>query len=73
MCLAVPARIVAIKEHELADVEIGGVQREASLALVDAVVGDYVILHAGIAIARLDEQEARQRLALFDELGEHLP
>ena len=69
MCLAVPARIVTIREHDMADVEIGGVQREASLALVDAEVGDYVILHAGIAISRLDETEAKARLQLFDELG----
>lgn len=73
MCLAVPARIVLIKEHDMVDVEIGGVQREASLALVDAMVGDYVILHAGIAIAKLDEKEAEARLKLFGELGEHLP
>jgi hydrogenase expression/formation protein HypC len=72
MCLAVPARVVEIKEQNMADVEIGGVQRKASLALVYAVVGDYVILHAGIAISKLDEQEAAVRLKLFDELGEHL-
>ena len=72
MCLAVPARIVLIKEQNMADVEIGGVQREASLALVDADVGDYVILHAGIAISKLDEQEAKVRLQLFGELGEFL-
>lgn len=70
MCLAVPARIVTIREDDMADVEIGGVQREASLALVDARVGDYVILHAGIAISRLDETEAKTRLQLFDELAE---
>jgi len=73
MCLAVPARIVELKANDMADVEIGGVQREASLALVDAVVGDYVILHAGIAISKLDELEAKERLKLFDALGDLLP
>ncbi len=73
MCLAVPARIVEMRENDMADVEIGGVQREASLALVDAVVGDYVILHAGIAISKLDELEAKERLKLFDALGDLLP
>jgi len=69
MCLAIPAQVVSI-EGEMATVEIGGVQREASLALVDAGVGDYVILHVGIAIAKLDEAEAAARLKLFDEIGE---
>lgn len=72
VCLAVPARIIEIGEHDMAMVEIGGVQRSVSLALVDAVVGDYVILHAGIAISKLDEEEARNRLTLFAELGNHL-
>lgn len=68
MCLAIPARIVSI-DGEMATVEIGGVQREASLALVDADINDYVILHVGIAIAKLDEAEAAERLKLFDEIG----
>ena len=72
VCLAVPARIIEIGEHDMAMVEIGGVQRSVSLALIDAVVGDYVILHAGIAISKLDEEEARNRLTLFAELGNHL-
>lgn len=69
MCLAIPAQVVSI-DGEMATVEIGGVQREASLALVEASVGDYVILHVGIAIAKLDEAEAEERLKLFDEIGE---
>lgn len=69
MCLAIPAQVVSI-EGDMATVEIGGVQREASLALVDADIGDYVILHVGIAIAKLDEAEAAERLKLFDEIGE---
>ncbi len=67
MCLAIPARIAAIR-GEMATVELGGVEREVSLALVDAVVGDYVIVHVGIAISRLDEDEAARTLALFSEL-----
>lgn len=69
MCLAIPAQVVVI-DGDMATVEIGGVRREASLALVDAGIGDYVILHVGIAIAKLDEAEAAERLKLFDEIGE---
>ena len=68
MCLAIPARIVALHGETMATVEIGGVEREVSLALVDADVGDYVIVHVGIAISTLDEDEAAKTLALFAEL-----
>jgi hydrogenase expression/formation protein HypC len=71
MCLGVPGRIEAI--HATDDpfarcgrVDFGGVAREVSLALVpEAAPGDYVIVHAGIAIARLDEAAARSSLALL--------
>ena len=68
MCLAIPARITALHDENMATVEIGGVEREVSLALVDADVGDYVIVHVGIAISTLDEDEAVKTLALFAEL-----
>lgn len=69
MCLAVPMRIVSIDGGKAA-VEIGGVERTIGLALTpEARVGDYVIVHAGYAIAVLDPVEARETLALFAELA----
>jgi len=70
MCLAIPARIITLHDQQMATVDIGGVQREVSLALVDAGENDYVIVHVGIAISKLDEDEALKRLALFAELEE---
>ncbi|MCP4115224.1 MAG: HypC/HybG/HupF family hydrogenase formation chaperone [Desulfobacteraceae bacterium] len=62
MCLAVPSRIVEIKD-QVATVDVDGVTREASLMLLDNVsVGDYVIVHAGFAIERIDEEVAEQTL-----------
>jgi len=65
MCLAIPARVTAMKPSEMAIVEIAGVRREVSLALVDADIGDYVLLHAGIAITTVDRDEAEKTLALI--------
>lgn len=73
MCLAIPAQVVSIdgENGELGLVDIGGVQKEISLALVDGVqVGDYVIIHVGYALQILDPEEAAKTLALFAELSE---
>ena len=70
MCLALPALIVEINGLDQAVVEIGGVRKECSLALVDDVrIGDYVILHAGYALAKLDPEEAEATLRLFAEMS----
>lgn len=70
MCLAIPARIVELLPGDACRVDLGGVRKEISLALVDgAGVGDYVIVHVGYALSKLDEEEARQTLALFAEAG----
>jgi hydrogenase expression/formation protein HypC len=70
MCLAIPARVVELMDDELARVDLGGVRKEISLALVDDVqVGDYVIVHVGYALSRLDPEEAEKTLALFAESG----
>lgn len=70
MCLAVPARIVAIEDDHAA-VEIGGVRRAISLALTpEARVGDYAIVHTGFAISILDQAEAEETLRLFAELAD---
>ncbi len=69
MCLAIPAKIISIKDKE-ALIEIGGIRREASLWLTpEAKVGDYVLLHTGFAIAVLDEEEAKETLALIEEVA----
>lgn len=71
MCLALPARIVELKENELGIVDLGGVRKEISLALIEGVqVGDYVIVHVGYALSKLDIEEAEATLRLFAELGE---
>jgi hydrogenase expression/formation protein HypC len=70
MCLAIPARVVELLENDGAVVELGGVRKEISLALVDGVeVGDYVIVHVGYALNRLDPEEAEKTLQLFAEIG----
>ena len=73
MCLAIPVRVVELREGDQAMVDVGGVRKEISLALVDGIaVGDYVILHVGFAIQKLDPEEAEKTLALFAELGENM-
>ncbi|MBN1934701.1 MAG: HypC/HybG/HupF family hydrogenase formation chaperone [Anaerolineae bacterium] len=65
MCLAIPTLIKSIN-GQTAQVEIGGVERQISLALTpNARIGDYVIVHAGFAISILDEQEAQETLKIF--------
>ena len=73
MCLAIPVKVVEMRDGDQAMVDVGGVRKEISLALVDGIaVGDYVILHVGYAIQKLDLEEAEKTLALFSELGENL-
>jgi hydrogenase expression/formation protein HypC len=70
MCLAIPARVVALPEPDTALIEVDGVRKRVSLALVDGVApGDYVIVHVGYALTRLDPDEAARTLALFAEAG----
>jgi hydrogenase expression/formation protein HypC len=73
MCLAIPVKVVELLDGDQATVDVGGVRKAISLALVDGIaVGDYVILHVGYAIQKLDPEEAEKTLALFAELGENL-
>ncbi|MDT8450518.1 MAG: HypC/HybG/HupF family hydrogenase formation chaperone [Wenzhouxiangellaceae bacterium] len=73
MCLAVPARVEDLHDYDQATVEVGGVRSKVSLALIDGVeVGDYVIVHVGHAISKLNVEEAEKSLALFRELAEQL-
>jgi hydrogenase expression/formation protein HypC len=79
MCLGIPGRIIAITHHvnKLATVEVLGVRREINIACivndehpVDSCVGDWVLVHVGFAMSRIDEKEARLTLAILHELGE---
>lgn len=70
LCLAIPARVLKI-EGERAEIDVGGVRREVSLALVaDAGVniGDYVLVHTGYAIAKIKEDEAEEILRIWGEV-----
>lgn len=71
MCLAIPVRIEQLIDEERALADIGGVRKEINIALVDDLQeGDYVILHVGYALNKLDPAEAARTLALFEELGQ---
>ncbi len=73
MCLGIPAQIVEIVDREagLAKAEISSVRRSVSVALCPEVeVGDWVLVHVGFALSRIDEDEARKTLALLEQMGE---
>jgi hydrogenase expression/formation protein HypC len=68
MCLSIPAKIISI-EGDKAEVRIGNVNYSAGLQMVENVkIGDYVLLHAGFAIQKIDEEEAKQTLRIFEEM-----
>ena len=71
MCLALPARVIAVDEaSDTATVALGEIKKEVSLALVDSVrVDDYVLVHVGYALNKVSEEEAQRTLALFAEAG----
>ncbi len=75
MCLAIPGKIVEIvdEEQQLAKVDIGGVRRNVNIGLLDRkelALGDYVLIHVGFAMSKVDEKEAEATLQLLRELGE---
>jgi hydrogenase expression/formation protein HypC len=71
MCLAIPARLVELLPGEQAIVNLGGIRKTVSIALIDdAQVDDYVIVHVGHAIGKIDPEEAARTLALFGELAQ---
>ena len=73
MCLAVPVRVVTLLDAQWVETEVGGIRSRVSIALIDDVVlGDFLIVHAGFAITRLDVEEAEKSLALFNEIAVHL-
>lgn len=77
MCLAVPGQVLALvdEERELARVDVVGIQRNVNIGLLTGEAGgvgpgDWVLIHVGFAISKIDEEEARLTLALLQELGE---
>ena len=75
MCLAIPGRIVEIvdEENSIAKVEVGGVKRNINIGMLDkeeARVGDYVLIHVGFAMSKVDEQQAEDTLRVLKEIGE---
>ena len=75
MCLAIPGRVVSVSGDDpllrTGKIDFGGVLKEASLAYVpDVGVGDYVIVHVGFAISRMDEAEALETLRILKEMGD---
>jgi hydrogenase expression/formation protein HypC len=72
MCLAIPGKVVEIvdAENQLAKVEVGGVRRNVHIGLLDEVrIGDYVLIHVGFAMSKVDEKEAEETLRLLQEMG----
>lgn len=70
MCLAIPMKIVRLTDDSTAEVELDGVVHSVNVRLIgDPKVGEFVIVHAGFAIERLNTEEADARLRLFDELA----
>jgi hydrogenase expression/formation protein HypC len=70
MCLAIPAKVLEVQPDGWAEVDVGGVRSRVCLTLLDdVVVGDYVIIHAGFALTRLNVEEAEKTLALFAEIS----
>ena len=69
MCVAIPSKIIEINDN-MGIIDVEGVRREASLLLIeDPMVGDYVIVHAGFAIQKIDEAEAMESLKVLRELA----
>ena len=70
MCLAIPAQIIEIKEDNNALVNVGGVHKQISLALIPepVIIGDFVVMHVGFALSKLDKDVAKQTLVDFKEM-----
>jgi hydrogenase expression/formation protein HypC len=72
MCLAIPGLILELvdEEHMLAQVEVGGVRRVVNIGLLESVApGDWVLVHVGFALSKVDEREAQVTLALLEQMG----
>ena len=75
MCLAIPGKIVEIvdEDNQIAKVEVGGVKRNVNIGMLgkdEARIGDYVLIHVGFAMSKVDEQQAEDTLRVLREIGE---
>lgn len=75
MCLAIPGKIVEIVDevNRIAKVDVGGVRRNVNVAMLDegdAQIGNYVLIHVGFAMSKIDEHEAEETLRLLNEIGQ---
>ena len=76
MCLAIPGKIVEIVnvENQLAKVDVGGVRRNVNVGMLDeneVAIGDYVLIHVGFAMTKIDEHEAKETLRVLNEIGQY--
>lgn len=76
MCLAIPGKIIEIvdPENHIAKVEVGGVRRNINTGMLDeteAQIGNYVLIHVGFAMSRIDEHEAQETLRILEEIGQY--
>jgi hydrogenase expression/formation protein HypC len=76
MCLAIPGKIIEIvdEENSIAKVDVGGVRRNINTGMLDkeeAQVGNYVLIHVGFAMSKIDEHEAEETLRVLREIGEY--
>jgi hydrogenase expression/formation protein HypC len=76
MCLAIPGKIIEIVdvENSIAKVEVGGVRRNINIGMLDekeAQIGNYVLIHVGFAMSRIDEEQARETLRVLEEIGQY--
>ncbi len=74
MCLAIPGKIIEMvdAENNIAKVDVGGVRRNINTGMLDGTkVGDYVLIHVGFAMSKIDEQQAEETLRILKDLGEY--
>ncbi len=74
MCLAIPGKIIEMvdAENNIAKVDVGGVRRNINTGMLDDTkVGDYVLIHVGFAMSKIDEQQAEETLRILNEIGEY--
>lgn len=71
MCLAVPMKLIEVRDDGTGVADLDGARSEVTLTLLEKpAIGDYVIIHAGFAIEKLDEKEANERIAIFQEIAD---
>lgn len=70
MCLAIPGKVVSIN-GDSADIDFGGVIKQTNVSMVEAKVGDWVVIHAGFAIEIMDDEEAEETLKLWNDVLDH--